>query len=133
MRKNILRDCVLKSKKNISNHPQFKNSKSNYIHYTYIIQDNKIIEQGANVSARPPKHFGYPEWSKIHAEVTAWKKSKGLLDKSKTFEAVNVRLNRLGTIKNSKPCNCCSKFLKELGCNKIWFTTDVGFAMLYLF
>lgn len=125
MKTTILRECVRLSKeKNAKRVAQFR-------HYAFIIQKNKIVDWGVNVSkAEPLTQFGYPQRSGIHAETNAYRKAKGILDQDAPFEVVNIRLNRRGDLKLSKPCSCCYNFLKELGCSFVWFSTDVGFAKL---
>jgi hypothetical protein len=105
-----------------------------YIHYTFIVQDNKIIEYGVNRPGEPPIHYGYHAFNgykpKIHSEIDAYKKAKGLLVPNKWFEIVNIRLNKQGKIRMSKPCFCCENILRELGCKKFYFSHNTGFAVL---
>lgn len=117
----IARDVVHDKK-----HPQYEC----YKHFTFIISDNQLVEWGMNRSG-PPKH-GYQPHQKIHSENMAWNKARGIMDRKKTFEILNIRLNKRGDLKISKPCNCCVSFLRNLGCNRAWFSTDAGFAKLIM-
>ena len=125
MKQTILRECVrLAKKKNTSLDNQFR-------HFSFIIQRNKIIEWGTNISkANPLTLFGYSNRSGIHSETNAYAKAKGILDKFVSFEAVNIRLNKSGELKLSKPCPCCYSFLESFGCHAVWFSTEAGFAKL---
>lgn len=126
MRKRILKQCLDIAIKNNTEekHPEW----GNYHHFSFIIQDNKIVEWGVNRVGDPLTHFGYSPLSKIHAENDAMRKAKGILDKNKPFECVNIRLSKQNELKVSAPCECCYNFLKILGCKKAYFTTPVGFA-----
>ena len=126
MKKTIIYQCLqiaqnaIKQKK----HPQWKC----YKHFSFIIQQSKIIEWGMNRSSEPL--IGYPEYGKLHSECDAFFKAKGLLEHNKPFQVINIRCSSDGRLKMSKPCNCCVKFLGRLGCSEVWFTTELGFARL---
>ena len=60
----------------------------------------------------------------IHSELDAYKKAKGILDRTKTFELINIRLDKRNGIKISKPCPCCFNFLKTIKCRKVYYTND---------
>lgn len=131
MNKNILKECVRLSKRqnNADKHPQFHN----YIHWSFIVQDNMIVEIGKNKQGKPKyTNFGYIKTAKIHSEHDVYEKAKGLLKKNRPFEIVNIRLNKQGDLRLSKPCACCCKFLDFIGCKTVWFSTEVGFAKLRL-
>ena len=104
-----------------------------YHHFSFIIQSNKIIEWGTNKKADALYYLGYPSYSKMHSEVDAYRKAKGLLDKSIPFEVLNIRLTqKTNKLRNSMPCKCCFNFLKNLGCKRVWYSTDFGvFSSIY--
>lgn len=128
MKKSILREClrIAKSKNNPETHPKFGNGRH---HFTFIVQDNKIIEMGINREGPPLKTFGYEDYQGIHSENDAYKKAKGILG-DKIFEAVNIRLNNQDSLRLAAPCRCCHEFLKILGCKTIWFSTNEGFSRI---
>lgn len=127
MKNTIIRDClrIAEQKNNPDDHPQY----GFFHHYSFIIQDNKIIEWGMNRDGSPFIH-GYHDSSKIHSEVDAFRKARGLLDPKKPFEILNIRLNKTNQLRNSKPCKCCFSFIKAMGASKIYFSTDVGIAKI---
>ncbi len=129
MRKRILREClrIARAKCN-PNHPQY----GCYIHFSFIVQDNKIIEYGVNREGTPLEGFGYPEFGKIHSENDAYRKAKGVLNNQKSFEVVNIRLNKQGETRLSKPCECCYAFLGVVGCRDVYFSTEEGFEKVSL-
>lgn len=126
MKNNILRECLrLAKEKNLAR------KDTNFRHYSFLIQRNKIIESGQNILyAHALVYFGYPEKSGIHSECLAYKRAKGIMDHSIPFEMVNVRLSKTGNMRLSKPCKCCYNFLQTQGCTMVYFSTDVGFAKL---
>lgn len=124
LKSSLLVECLRISCKHLPKHPEF----NAYKHYSFVIQNNSIIEWGTNRAA--PSIIGYQPWQKLHSENQAYFRAQGLLNKNKRFDIVNIRLNKSGDILLSHPCKCCISFLKHLGCNYVWFTTALGFARL---
>lgn len=127
MKKSLLHYALNVAVTNIPRHPEYHH----YLHYTFIVQGNKILEWGTNNSLEPKKHFGYHERiqhsaPKSHSELTAYKKARGLLG-TKPFELINIRLTRSGLVRLSKPCVCCHQILRELGCTKFYYSYESGF------
>ncbi len=130
MKKSILQECIKNSIK--FNTPIKHDQWDCYKHFTYIVQNNQIIEWGIN-RAGPPPTF-YMKHQKRHSEYVAYAKARGLLNKNKSFDIVNIRLNKQGILKLSKPCICCCAFLKQMGCNHVYFSSgiDDNFARISL-
>lgn len=129
MKKQLFDDAVKFAKKKLSKHSQ-----GCYAHYSFIVQNNEIIGYGVNQDGEPLIHWGYkrmkddPSYTpKIHAEIHAYRKNKSLIDKTKNFEIINIRLNKQGELRLSKPCTCCAKLLSELGCKKFYYSSEKGF------
>jgi len=126
--KNLIKECLIFSRDHLA-----RNGRHNhFIHYSFIIQFNQVIEWGINKKTEPLKKFGYADHMMLHSENTAYKKAKGLLDKTEPFEVLNIRLNSNGDLKISKPCQCCVSFLKHLGCSKVWYSTPTDFLRVIL-
>jgi len=126
MKRKLLIKCLSIATKNNCNHPE----SDCYHHFSFIVQKNKIVAWGTNRRSSPLTFLGYPSYSKMHSEIDAYYKSKGIMDKS-DFEVVNIRLTKSNNVKESTPCKCCYAFLKHLGCSRIWFTTSIGnFAII---
>ena len=102
-------------------HPQW----DYYHHYSFIVQHEKIIEFCMNRRSSPLTLLGYPDYSKMHSEIDAYFKARGILEKNKSFEVVNIRLTKTNRIVMSQPCPCCYSFLSKSGASKIWFTTAI--------
>jgi len=127
MKKTILRDAVRIALEKLPRHPQF----DYYPHFTFVIQNNKMIGWGMNSEGVPPVHLGYNEriqWGlpKMHSEYNAYRKVKGILQHNKGFEIVNIRLNRMNEFRTAAPCSCCHNFMSTLGCTNCYFSVDGG-------
>lgn len=111
-------------------HPEW----GNYHHFSFIVQNNKIIGYGTNktVPKGMMKIFGYKQTSKLHSETNVFFKCRSLIGKD-PFEIVNIRLTRTNKIRNSHPCECCMNFLLGFNCKSVYFTTDLEtFAKIIL-
>lgn len=123
MKPKILKECTeIALANNNPSHDQW----DCYKHYSFIVQENKIVSWGTNKRGSPLTFLGYQPHQKIHVETVAYFKADRLLKKNIPFEVVNIRLGKNNMIKISAPCKCCSNFLKNLGCKRIWFTTTNG-------
>jgi tRNA(Arg) A34 adenosine deaminase TadA len=129
MKKTLLTEAVNMARKKLSNHPQ-----GGWPHFSFIVQNNKIIGYGINQDGEPLIHWGYkqnkldPSYNpKIHSEIHSYRKNKSLINKESPFEIINIRLNASGELRNSKPCKCCFNLLTELGCKKFYYSSDCGF------
>ena len=132
MKKSILRDCLRISRNKICVHPEYNTY--GFLHFSFFIQDNKIIELGMNRTEfsfykDKLQFFGYPNGSNRHAELDCYFKSKGHpdFDLDFPFECVNIRLNRKGQLRNSAPCSVCAENLFTFGATHVYFTTENGF------
>lgn len=126
MKKSILIECIRIAKAKLELHPE----RCNFPHYSFIIQQNKIVEWATNIAFEPPVHYGYHKAlgykPKFHAEVHAYKKAKGILIND-NFSIVNIRLGKDGDLKLSAPCEACHSLLSCLGCNKFYYSSPTGF------
>jgi hypothetical protein len=135
MKKRLLHDAMKLALDYLPKHPEFMF----FPHYSFVIQSNKIIEWDTNTGGQPPAPFLAMYQSRVshlegsskrHSELNAYTKAKGILDRDKSFEIINIRLNKHGSMRDSAPCSCCHSFLKMLGCQKVWFTTNAGWAKM---
>lgn len=121
MTKKILKLCIRIVEQNNNKHPD----PDGYRHFSFIIQEDKIVEWDTNKVGPPILFRGYPSYGKIHAEFSVWNKAKGIILKNTKFEIVNVRITKCGSIRISCPCQNCFDYLKSQGCCRIWFTTGL--------
>lgn len=96
-------------------------------HYTFVYQGTKLVGFGINKHAEPDKRLGYPEHASLHSELVAYKRARGLL-KGGGFDIVNIRLSKSGNVGIAAPCASCAKWLKAVGCKRIYFTTEIGWG-----
>jgi hypothetical protein len=130
MKRSILKQCLSIAHSTIEKHPQY----NFYLHWSFIVQRNKLMGYATNdAGSDVPVHLGYQSrlkgeyQAKRHSEWNCYRRVKGILVPGKSFEIVNIRLNKKGQIKNSQPCSCCFSFLKEMcDCSHCYFTTDEG-------
>lgn len=132
MNKNLLRHCLMQALRKLPNHPQ----RRHYVHYSFAVVGGSVYVVGTNKSAVPSVHLGYnqrvPE-PKIHSELDAYRKLRKIVPIGKVqWSLINVRLNRTGEMKNSKPCHVCQEWLGAVGCTEIVYTTEVGWNTLKL-
>ena len=128
MKARIIEECLRISRRQLFKHPKIKYSGS--LHYSFVVQSGKVVEWGMNREGKPPSFLGFDKHSKLHAEVVAYRKARGLLDKLVPFQLINVRINRSGELRNSYPCPCCLGYLETLNCSEVWFSTNAGMAKM---
>ena len=109
MKKKLFNQCIKFAQNTLESHPELNQGKS--YHWSFIFQNNKLIGCETNKTGSVFKVYGYNSYSKIHSEFAVYKKYINYI-KNKEFEILNVRLNKNGEIKKSKPCPCCFNFLK---------------------
>ena len=98
-------------------------------HASLIIYKRKIIAIGQNIFKTHPDtiRLGY-KFGEMHSELDAFRKVPKKF-RNKKLILVNVRFNRFGEFRNSKPCPVCSKWCSEIF-HKIYYTTDDGLNIL---
>lgn len=109
-------------------HPEW----GHYHHFSFVIQKGQLVEWATNRTASPLKKYGYPVHGKLHSESEAYRKARGLLDKKKSFDVVNIRLSKKNVLRLSRPCKCCVRFLQTVGCRSVMFSTNSGFERISL-
>jgi hypothetical protein len=129
--KKLITESVRIARTKLTNHPQ----RDCYLHYSFIIQNNKIVEYATNGTWEPPIYFGYHRFEKgskpkLHAEIWAFKKARGIIDQNKSFQIINIRMNKQGQIKMSKPCKACYNLMTTFGCDRFWYSSEAGFLEL---
>lgn len=98
-------------------------------HVSLIICKKRIIAVGMNYFKTHPmaKEFGY-QFEEMHSELDAFRKLDRS-DKSKKLHLINVRFNKFGQMRMSKPCEKCLPWCVEVF-NTIHYTTDQGIQRL---
>lgn len=94
-------------------------------HTSLVLHKKRIISVGFNHFKTHPeaKRLGYL-YDEMHSELDAFRKiPKPYLGKKLIL--VNVRYNKFGEMRMSKPCETCESWCKEIF-HKIYYTTDEG-------
>ena len=132
MKNVLLREVLRIARDKLETHPQ----RSCWPHTSAIVQNNSLIGMAPNTASEPQIFLGYHErmrWCdgeeknglpKLHSEVNVYKKVKGILNPSRPFEVINIRLSRSKATRISRPCQCCHNFLKIVGCAACYFSLD---------
>jgi hypothetical protein len=121
--------CLKIASANLHKHPLYE--ESNYLHWSFLLVKNRLIEWGTNRNGIVPIHFGHSDRiegnePRVHSELDCWNRTKGLI-KDSPFQLINIRLNKRGQLRMAMPCVCCFNFLKSLNCSKVIFSTETGF------
>ena len=129
MKKSLFEEALSIAIKKIEFHPQYRN----FIHYSFVVQNNKILGYGKNNFREPPKYYGYHEKfrdkqivPRFHAEIDSYFNSRHLIDRRFPFDMINIRLNRQLKIRLSKPCEPCFNLLTDLGCRRFYYSSLIG-------
>ena len=103
--------------------------KSNYKHFSFIINKNETLSVGWNNSKKThPKAFeyGYP-WAYLHSEVSAIIKFPDKPSLFKHCSIINIRLSKFSSkLLLARPCKLCQKTLIELGFRSIFYSNEHG-------
>lgn len=98
-------------------------------HTSFVLHKRRIIAVGFNHFKTHPKakELGYM-FDDMHSELDAFRKiPKQFLDKKLIL--VNVRYNKDGKMRMSKPCDTCESWCKEIF-HRIYYTTNEGIQEL---
>jgi hypothetical protein len=98
-------------------------------HVSLILNKNRIISIGTNSFKTHPKakEIGY-HYEEMHSELEAFQRVPYNLKKKKLV-LVNVRFNRFGELRMSKPCELCLPWCKEIF-DEIYYTNDTGLVRM---
>ena len=98
-------------------------------HVSIIVHKHKIVSVGMNRFKTHPKakEIGYM-YEEMHSELDAYRKVPKQLRGCK-FDLINVRYNKFGTMRMSRPCELCMPWCREVF-DRIYYTTDEGIAKL---
>jgi len=109
--------------------------RSSFKHFTFMCDKSRIISIGWNNTYKDSekingRKFRYPLGG-VHAEAAAIGRLDDL-NLCRRATLVNIRLNRQGELRNSKPCAVCMALLANLGIPRIYHTTENGFELIKL-
>lgn len=118
---NKLKDKIVKLSYELIHIPN-----SNFKHFTYIVDGNKILSIGYNNAWKTHTiaHKYKYLFNCIHSEVSAIIRFQYHEEYLPRCKVVNVRINKAGNICMAKPCNRCLSILTDVGFKEIWFTNN---------
>lgn len=128
MKKSLLDHALKIARDKLGSHPQL----AHFPHYSFVVQNNQIVEWALNTTLEPPRHYGYHRSDdesfrpKYHSETLAYRRARGLIG-DKDFEIINIRLNKAGAVRLSRPCKPCYELMSVLGCRCFYYSSEVGF------
>lgn len=103
-------------------------------HFSFILKNKRIVSIGMNSPKTHPLNLKYNYINKqrhkisevvgTHSELRAVIKLG--LEEYKGYTLVNTRINRNQEIDYSFPCNGCMEMIKELGFDRVIYTTKHG-------
>lgn len=110
-------------------------TKNKFYHFAFGYHKNKLLAIGQNnpekthtqalvLSRRFNTGMEHPY---LHAETDLISRLWGKYYIDETLKMVIIRLNKRGHLRCSKPCRNCSKIIRALGIEKVWWSIDNGF------
>lgn len=103
-------------------------------HFTYIIDGRRILARGTNSRKTHPANLTYPYVNRemqtishivgIHSEMRAALYLG--MDNCRGLALLNVRIDRNGRVRQSRPCRGCMEMIMRAGFAEILHTDDDG-------
>jgi hypothetical protein len=97
-------------------------------HFSFILIRNKVVSMGWNMGFKthPLAHKMGHRYDSIHSELHCIKKFPHPVSELARCKLFNVRVNRKGKVRLSKPCLKCQKLLEIFNLREVWYTLDGG-------
>jgi hypothetical protein len=98
----------------------------NFKHFSFLFKRNTVESVGWN---KPNKthprsfRFGY-RFNCIHSELDVINKFPNPLKEIGEYDLINIRLDRMGKVRLSKPCQICQHMLSVFSPKTITFSID---------
>jgi hypothetical protein len=101
-------------------------------HFSFVLDGRQVLSIGINniLKTHSLSFTVRPQWPFIHSEAHAIKSFPLAPACLEGLAMFNVRLNKLGEVRLSKPCKFCQKLLGVFGISEVYFTTETGFESL---
>jgi tRNA(Arg) A34 adenosine deaminase TadA len=97
-------------------------------HFSFACKKNEVYAVGWNQPFKThplAKKFGY-KFNCIHSELHAILKLNVKPSELRKYTLVNVRLDKQGEVKMSKPCKVCQKLLGVFQFAEVYYSTNLG-------
>jgi deoxycytidylate deaminase len=109
----------------VFNHPSKRELAS--LHGSVICRGGSILSIGYNsprANSFSENYAQHPGWTR-HSELSAIQKVRRKIDLNGCV-MYNLRIDKNGLIRNSRPCGGCEKLLIDYGIKKVFFSTENG-------
>jgi deoxycytidylate deaminase len=107
---------------------QYNNIQHNYKHFSFIFRKTRLVAFGINAPYKTHPvalRFGH-RFASIHSELAAILSFPYPNKELRDCRLINVRVDKYGKIKMSKPCKNCEPMLSWAGLKEIWYSTNNG-------
>ena len=94
-------------------------------HGSIIVTNNRVLGRGYNHPRTTYKGSSPKGQRSMHAEVCAL--NKCVIKPRKTVDVYVVRINNVGTLVESRPCQMCIPILKSVGIRKVYYSGADGY------
>ncbi len=97
-------------------------------HVSFIIERTAIIAVGWNQPFKThpvANKFGY-RYNAIHSELHAILKLEKPVNQLYKYKFVNIRIDKFGKLKQSRPCSKCQDMLRSFGVRQVEFSNAYG-------
>jgi deoxycytidylate deaminase len=118
--------------RNDKNRNKYKTSRK--YHFAFIFRRKKIISVGINSPHSydsMTKYFGYrykipkyQEYCHAHAEIDAISQCWGRTILDSSYTLIVMRINSIGRLCDSKPCDRCQPVLDRIGLKDVWWSNS---------
>jgi deoxycytidylate deaminase len=97
-------------------------------HFSFAIKRNAIYSVGWNKpwQTHPLGLRFHHKISSIHSEISCLSKLNVVPAEFSKFTIINVRLDKEGTVRLSKPCQCCQNMLAAFGITEVYYSSNSG-------
>lgn len=97
-------------------------------HFSFLVRRNKIVSIGINSKFK--SHAAMARWKymydKIHSEAAVILKFPYPVHELNKYTLINTRINRLGKLCISYPCQYCLRLLADMNVRKVIYTDCNG-------
>lgn len=96
-------------------------------HISFIIRKNAILAIGFSQLKTSPLALKYHyKWGALHSELDAIRRLPLPFSYLTKCSLVNIRVNTLKEICNSKPCRVCLRLIEQADFRTVYFTNSDG-------
>lgn len=133
---NIIKQSINISQSLLPKAKHSRSSRNKFFHFAFAYKKSKLIAIGQNnpdkthtralkIAERFNVNSKYPY---LHAETDLISRMWGKYYIDDSITIVVLRLNKRGSLRNSKPCQRCATIMNALGIKNIYWSLNDGFS-----